>query len=409
MTSDVAAAGVEPGASHPGHARYLIVGLAFFALYQVSLLGAVHPGDSFWRFGADSMEELFQRRSTTLAGVKHPLFALITPPLYQLGRLLYSWAPEDLAARLALIFPVALLGALNTALAIWVLEQNDRDRTTANLLGLLYGLCATSWVFSSYPDTYALTALCTTFFLGVLIVHLRRGTSMLPVAAANALACYASPQQIFLAVIPIFSRLRSERLSKRSLREAAQYGIVLVVLFVLPYLIFLEISGEGWRLAPGYVNAYSDVNRLVDVAWYPVVVLNFLVFSTVGPVVHPSLYRDPTTGFASEVDPYWYVLAGLYLILVVRGLRLLKESSSVLKPTADGLVAFLASYSLFFLVFNPMESFIYSFPALLPWFLLLQSGFAARDPGRWRAYLALLLVAVALNNLGVIAFLNHLS
>lgn len=386
--------------------HYVLVGLAFFALYQVSLFDAIDPDELFWRFGADNMIEVFERRSTSLAGPKHPLFAVITPPLYSAARALYAWAPEPAQTKLALGFPAALLGALNTALAFWIFRRN-RSGVTAAGFGFLYGLSAATWIFSSYPDTYVLTALTTSAFVAVLVTRTGRETSKL-LAAANALACYASPQQIFLGIVPVLDRLRSIGPSREWLVGAVRYGATVAVLFVIPYLIYLEIASEGWKLAPGYVKAYSDPARLIDPSLYPVVLVNFLVFSVVGPLVHPSLYRDPTTGFFAEVPLWWFALVALYGALVVHSLRHIGASLAVLKPAVPSILAFLLVYSLFFLVFNPGESFIYSFPGLLLWLLVLQTGFSARETRTWRVILAMLVAATAANNVQVILLLHRL-
>ena len=125
--------------------------------------------------------------------VKHPLF-LLTAPLYRLGSALYSGVQGHLAHNLRMSFPMAILGAGAVCVAYLVFLRNWSGVEQALLFTTLYGVSGNMWFFSSLPETYVLTALCTNLALWTVW---RTSAEPAPrdiylAAGANALACFAA-------------------------------------------------------------------------------------------------------------------------------------------------------------------------------------------------------------------------
>src|SRR5262249_13118287 len=152
-------------------------------------------------FGADNMEfvsrDMYKSGTLHIVITKHPLF-IITLPLYDAASKLYAWVPGFLQHNLIVAFPFALLGACNISVSFWTFMRNYANWQAALGFALLYGLSTATWFFSSFPETYVLTALCTTLFLGLLLPQTERPLSVPLIAGVHALVCYSAPQQIFL-------------------------------------------------------------------------------------------------------------------------------------------------------------------------------------------------------------------
>lgn len=277
----------------------------FFVLYQLTL--AVHPTKfpDFWFLGLDSQKKIlfFNALPSSWHGRKHPLYVIVATPLYLVAaRALYSWVGGVLRENLALVFPGALIGGANIALSYLIFLRKGSNRWVALCFAVLYGLSTATWIFSSYPETYALTALCTNIFLLMLLYGRSDSKSVSILAVANALACYASPQQIFLSVIPGFSYLRSYGWNEGG-RKVARYAIVFLLTFVLPYQVWLMTSqffGHRTDTAIVYLKEYASAGNLLDSEDYARVLLNFTVFSVVGPIVKPASYQDPSPQHESD-------------------------------------------------------------------------------------------------------------
>lgn len=90
--------------SAPMTDRHILLSLffAFFALYLFSQ--ALHP-IAFDTFGMDSMEDLYLGRTHSILAVKHPLFLIVSVPVYQVGKLILSPVSGTLGQNLVLSFP----------------------------------------------------------------------------------------------------------------------------------------------------------------------------------------------------------------------------------------------------------------------------------------------------------------
>lgn len=384
--------------------------LAFFVIYQMTL--ALHPVAiplfPEWIFGADSMEEVYKGISTTLAGHKHLFFVALGGPLYKVGTTIYSSVTGVVGENLRLAFPTAIVGAINVSLVFNVFQRNYAEIRSALLFAILFGVAAATWIYSSFPETYVFTAFTTSIFFLVLIGWLTHSSSILPIASINALACYAAPQQILLAIIPCFFILRFENWSARSMKKVAQYALVITILFLIPYALYLEYVALGWKFAPGYVRAVGRFYYLLNPSWYVIAPLNYFVFSIVGPILQPSLYTDPSFSFIRQLNWHWIIIFAVYVLICIKSLLSLKVSKAKLRDMSLEIGIYIIFYVLFFLFLNPIESFLYTPPILLPWLLIVYSGFVAFESNRWRLVLIVFVIGIVLNNFYLIRFINSL-
>ena len=374
-----------------GRLAFLFV--AFFLLYQTSLAVSPLRFPEVWYFGADSQEQLFRNPLSDWVAKKHPLFALLATPLFHFASIVYSSLPEPLSVNLALAFPVAVFGAASVALGYWLFRRLGSDHEVALLFAALYGLGASTWVFASFPDTYMLTSFATVVFFCTYVV-VRASTSWS--AVANAAAALASPQQVFLVIVPVYSFLRSEAFCSAA-RRAIQYGLILLILFVVPYEMWLTTSDEfGHRpdTAVLYFRSYSSLSNFIAPESYGTILLNFFVFSLAGPSSRPFTYRFPFRTTGELFQPFWIGVVVLYAMLAVISLHGLRKAHTESRRLVEGILLFVVFQGAFFLYFNPVEAFIYSGPLLFPWLLVLHEGFRQRTSRCCRALLAAVVLTV---------------
>lgn len=387
----------------------------FFALYQLTF--SLHPRayppprsrTLYEHFGADNMVQVLREPrpggELSIHLVKHPLFAVVMPPLHAFGKRVYFAWPERQRAQLAAAFPFAFLGAVNVCLALRLLLANIASLRIALPFALIFGLSASSWFFSSYPETYVLTSVCTNLFFTVLLkpAPLRRRMTVL--AVLNALAAYAAPHQLMLAVVPCLRELQIERGSRQAWSEVARYGLLLFLLFVLPYQLWLRWADLSWT---AYLEHVGAIGRLWEPRWGAVTLLNFFVFSVIGPVAEPRLYGDRSLAVLGRVSWPWLFGLAAYVACAGRGLWRARRSQAPWTAFAPGAAFLLSGYSLFFWCFNPRESFIYSLPILLPWLMLVHSGWGAGIGRRFEVALFVWIGCLVINNAQLMRLVGEL-
>jgi hypothetical protein len=381
---------------------------SFFCVYVLSLPLFSERFVSPLIFGADDMLDAYQGGPGRNLMAKHPLFRVVSL-LYWIGTHIFSWAPPILAHNLSMVFPMATLGAAAVCVAYFTFLHNHANREEAISFAVLYGISGTAWLFSSFPETYVLTALCSNLVLWSILgdpkatvpSHVNR------TALLNALACLASPQQIFLTLISFVRWVREFGLSTALIRRVVRYGAVFSAAFLIPYQIYLKLTGMGWRFGPVYLQVYGHMRNLLSPRWAAVVLANFFVYSVVPPAVQPQSYTDRYFSIWHTLPLTWVLVAGLFLAFCVFSLRGLKSPAA--RDTAIPMLAFLAAYSLFFLYFNPSEAYLYTLPALLPWLLTLQGGFGTKWNISRRIVLWVVIGAIGLNNLHFRIFLHGIK
>ena len=389
--------------------------LGFFALYQLSFTfrTITFPGPNGW-FWADSYVDSYKWLGHEGQASRHPLFALVAPHLYELGQVAYRAIDGHLGRNLTTAFPSALLGGLNVCLAFWLFLLNHPNRRAALGFSLLYGFSTSTWFYSSLPESYVMTAFWTNLFLLSLVKLGRANPGTARLALLNGLASLCAPHQILLAVVPGFYWLRTRRW-KTVLTNTAVYSLGLIAAFVIPYVLFLELFGAGFRFPDRFIRSYASVVHLIDPDAYVIPIVNFLIFSVVGPVMHPMMYHASHPGFdhsfstvVASVPATWLIVAVPYLLLAGRSLLGLRRSPARLAALLPGISALIVSNIIFFAYFNPFEVFLYSMPLVLPWLLVLHSGFLRSMDSKWAGALLLLVVVTAVNSSLMVRFLRQL-
>jgi hypothetical protein len=388
----------------------LILFGCFFALFQVSFACQPIRFHPRWTnfFGADSMEGLWTGVDIGSPIAKHPLYAIATRPMYYVATWLYSPGSSNQRANLALAFPGAVLGGLNVALSFWIFRRTRRDTVVTWLFVLLYGFSSSLWVFASFPETYVMTALCTNLFLAGFVAKRTAGRT-LGLSALNALACFASPQQVLLATIPCVNHMQRARSPREVLKGIGTYVAALTGLFVIPYELFLGLSRFGWNFPQRYATEYVDLSAATDRHWAFHTVVSMLVFPLAAPPVNPERFGNPSLPLLWRAPFVWWLAAVAFAataVIAARGLTrdFWRQSSE----TSRSLAAFVLAYMAFFLIFNPGEAFLYSLPLLLPWLLLIYVGIGGRRPPAVIALVTVLVAATVINNALLIQFLRTL-
>ena len=380
----------------------------FFCLYVIPIALNPRPFVAIGIFGSDDMQRAYDWHPQHSFIAKHPLF-VVAMVLYQLVRHILFAAPPVFAHNLAVVFPMAVLGAAAVWIAYYVFLENSYEREKALPFTILYGFSSATWLYSSLPEAYALIAVSS----NLVLLSLLRSRTDAPrelnrTALLNALSCFASPQQIFLSIIPGL-RLAMNFPLLAAVRKAARYAIVFALAFLVPYQIYLKLTGMGWRFGPVYLNVYAHPSNLLNIHWSTVIALSFLVYSVVAPEVNPHLFTDPTLSIFRAVSWPWLFLCGLYVAFCAVSLLGLYGRLSKKRAMAVPLAGYLIAYLAFFLYFNPAEAYLYVFPAVLPWLLILQDGFCAGWNRARRVGIWVLIAAVGLNSLYFRLFLMGLK
>lgn len=360
--------------------------LSAYLVYQTSLAAtAPQPYPDFWLYGCDSYRMALTRvGSHPMANyqtTKHPMFVAVELPLHRAGTIIFSGLPEPYAENFALSFPGALLGALNVCLAYVLFQLIGFRRNLALFPTILYGASASIWMFSSFPETYICTTLFTNLFLFLMLTD-TEGKKWARLSLANAVACFCTPQQILLALIPVFNYLYREGL-RPGMRKALRYAAALALLFVAPYLLFLASIGSPEFAYAEFFEWAALSGGLSGMTWFAVS-LTFLVCSQIALAIPPN--AEIAGAAILSAGPAWWVPTILIAIYTTVGV--VKNKCRWPFALAPSLLVFCAAYIAFFVVWQPQEAFLYSAPFVLPAWLLIHGGHVAHQESRiWKVWM----------------------
>lgn len=383
-----------------------MLAIAFLVIYVLFLGPFASPRfPDFWRFGADSyriaFSELHHRHDMALYQFrKHSLFVVIAAPVYQVVR---SIAPcgWTTCQNLALTFPVALLGALNVAMAFLVFRRAGFPRGDALLPTVFYGTGLCVWVFSMFPDTPVLLCLLVNAFLFLFLGDpmVRRWRTL---AVLNGLAGLAAPQLVLLGILPAAGILTAAPGSRP--RQLARYVVLSSVVFLVPFFIVqLLVHGAAGPNARDLLfparelGAWASLDHLLSPVDWLAVTGTFAVAAQAG------VYLDPAGNVRLTAETVLQSLpalaaGGLGLV----GYALWGWRSAQWRSPFRGIgpvVTFLVSYLVFFVCFSPQEAMLFAAPFLLPFWLLLHGGHARTNGNpRWRLIMTVMIVIGAIAN-----------
>ena len=377
-----------------------------FVFYVTTFVFHPHQLQESWLFGADNMKRVYFGAFDGWGAYRHLLFVFTAVPLFKVVRSVQIVIGEgQVLLNVAFVIPLALAGAVNLYVAFRIFLINHEDKVSALLFTLLYGVAASTWIFSSFPETHLVTTLASNIFLVILISQPNVMSSLPALATMNAVAAYAAPQQVLLALVPGFSYIIQNRWSLRSFGPVIKYGLIVGVLFLIPYLTVLKQPDNEVLY---FVRGWADVGNFFEPEWYILVFLNFLPFAVIGPVVHPNIYSDHSLAVLGQLSVPWMILTSIFAIFAARCLWGLRSSHAKAKRLVPGLALFAIAYILVFLYVDPRESFIFAVMSLLPWLLILHTGYVGISSRLWRIVLACLIIGIFINNLMLMDFINEL-
>jgi len=379
----------------------LALGAVFLVVYGLTLQpfgSRVFP--DHWLYGADSYRVSFD---SLLAGhgkaayqvTKHSAFVGVALPLHHLAQLVLA-CDTTTCPNAPPTFAVAVFGALNVGLAYYVMRVIGFMRRDAILASTFYGTGLAVWFFSAFPDTPVFVALLTNVFLLIFLTDPQRVRTRL-LAFVNGVAALAAPQLVLLGLIPVASFLR--RGGDNTKRNVLRYVVSSAPVFLVPFVgLLLVIYSRNGPLLSGLQFPVNELNRWASPAhlleggqWFKVV-MDFVVRSQGG------VYIDPAQKTLGAALPAALITLALFVSYGVWGAVRSGWRAPFEGSKETGL--FLAAYTVFFVVYSPSESFLFSAPFVLPLWLLLHGGHAQQaNPGNvWRAGLLIATVVFASTN-----------
>lgn len=365
-------------------------------------MGYVIP--DFWLFGADSAAQCWADLTTHHCNwelARHPIPILFGPVLYHAGVFVFSWLPHPYATNCAGEFPNALIGGWNACLAIALFRTIGFTGWRPYLLGLIYATSISIWVIASFPETWIWSTLATNLFL---LAFLQRPTSprIGQLSILNAVAAFCSPPLLMLGIVPVFQWFRYQTVLS-AMRHSCRYGLVLVLLFFVPWAMLLCVDYQQG------VSTYflrGALNEGLDAISYDLAVLGALVygvFAFVPAWLPPGYYIHLRTVPFDAFLNARALLGAVPLVAYMAGGCIAGRAKS---PFSGGgpILLFLVFFTAFMTVRLPEELFLYTSPFVLPFWLLIHGGYRRmQNDRRWHlAVIALCVNIVVLNSVYIV-------
>jgi hypothetical protein len=269
------------------------LGLSFLALYVCSV--DLDGPNVLWHnlvFDADldRVAGDVAERQTVIAFERHPLF--VTLVAWPASALVHCGLELLPAVRLV----VAAASALGVVAAREVFLRIVRDRATATLLAILYGVGAAIWLFGSLPETPGLNA---AFVAAAFYMHdpsfgrpLRHPVRFGAAALVSALAVGATVSNlVYVALACASNSRRAQRTWLRRLATIAAHAAAAALAFWLLSSLQLAVSEprvmhptgvvRPWDAAAG--DPFLDVARGFSLPDVTALVRAFVVDSIVAP------------------------------------------------------------------------------------------------------------------------------
>ena len=280
----------------------------------------------------------------------------------------------------ALTFPSAIFGALNASLAFLVFRRVGFSRVPALLVTIMYSASAAVWVFASFPDTYACSALLTTIFLWCYLDDqaLQRWKRL---SIVHAAACFVGPQLCLLGLIPVASIFK--RPDPMRTRRVVYYGAGVFLCYVIPYLVGLAVIGRS-QVVVGETR-WASLQNFRGLHWYFSIPSTLVAFGLITPSRESVRAVLLLSGLEQQWS-FWVILVSI-LTYGAAGLALgRRQLGDQLGSIRQELLVFLIAYILFFIWWQPREGFIYTAPVQLPLWLVLHIGWLRQqESGAWRS------------------------
>ena len=178
-----------------------------------------------------------------------------------------------------------------------------------------------------------------------------------------------------------------------------------MVFFLIPNQMVLKTPSSDIIFLAG---RWASVFNFLEASWYLLTPLNMLVFSVIGPAVFPIWYTETSLIIFKELPIYWMLLAAVFVAFTARCLWGLKGSPAKAVGIVPGLALFLLAYIAAFIYFSPSQQYIFTVVSLLPWLLIIHSGYVGIRSRIWRVVAVMLVVGVIVNNFVLVSYVNEL-
>lgn len=397
--------------------------LAFFALYLASI--DLHAVNILWHnFIFDADVDRVTADATTRQGAvafgRHPLFALTLA----LPATALSWLGLDLMASLRLV--VASVGALGVVGAWVVFGRITGERGAAASFAVLYGTCATTWILSSIPETFAFSAAA---IVGCFVMNgssfarpRERPARFVAFSFVSALAVGVTVSNAAYVGLACAANAREGQSSWRKRMEVlamsvAGAGTAFVALSLLQKVVFAaRIPGDTGVVSPlgaAKGDIYLDFGRAWSLRDALALIRAFAADNLVAPTPYVEVVATPSG--PAQMIQYGGWTAPLYLAAVSAVLGLVAacvvraDLRAVARSRTAQLAASYVAYNLclHYLYRANGQPFIFSVHTVFPILVVLAEVYARGTwaPRRW--LLAGALAAVALDNAAFVLFVRE--
>lgn len=305
---------------------------------------------------------------------KHPLFAVITQVSVAGAKTLHIADTKNIIHGL-----LAIVAGLNITLFFFLLKKHTHKEITALLWTIFYGTSFANLVFFGIPETYSLTALGITAFLICLPDDQDnldiKNIIMLGIPAG--IGALLNPPLIFLLASAYCLALMKLPFKKFMLSSFLASILALFIFFGLNLLLF---GTDYMNFGVGYAKKWASFSNLIHPIEYVKVFTSFFIYGIITPLhkLSSSIGLNDFTGYFST--PLKLPFAATFIgFTIYAGWNIVRKI--IKDPLVLSLLAWLGIVCLFYVYFNPRESFLYATQVLGPFMILLMKEF---DILEWR-------------------------
>jgi hypothetical protein len=376
----------------------IAAGIFFYANLQMLLPLFSRVDNCF--FGADTREtfKAFTTFEYHFDYAKRPAYGPTLTALSLLLSIVFGLSATD-----AVLVAFAFFAGLNVFIVVLLFRWMGLSAVNAIALAILYCLAFANLVIFSIPESYVVTSTALLILLGWLWGHrnLKEARTWEGNAAAGTIAGVASwfNPPLLAALISNSVRQVEAPVSARVVGRCVASCAIGVAISFLPMILISLAKHSTDRRA--YLDQWASLNHLLDPSAIGSVIVSFFAVGIVSPfsvvprsVTGADLVRFLDGGAESVAALVLFVIYLTLTIAVVRG-RFYRD------PWLLGLFVWIAVLIVFYVFFNPNESFLY---ASQPVLLLLFCGariLVLTAPQSWieRAVLLAFVLLVAVANL----------
>lgn len=413
----------QPGGAATGqasrHVHFALLAIAVFGIYWCSsfVIEAAHRTTHFaadtWFYTELAKGNVFGRLADNYHLDRifrfHPATVVLAVGWMQLAEPLTPWITP--IHQLKALF--ALVGAVGVWAAMWAFAAVV-PRRYAVLFGVIYASSLNIWYFSSIEESKIVSATLTTLYIATYL-HLRETWTLRGAALLTAILLVACLNEIvagFLVIIPIVDTLVRRGWDLRYGRWIAVHALAGPAALAILEIIMRARTGAAGAHPEG-ANHLSTLIYYISQNDYSLgsiyaFATRWLFFSVAAPSPDASLWANVAIGyggdigvtltnyFASPISAGLVVVFGVMLAASI--LPRYRGEAPGLAGILPGLLAFALLRGIFFLIFVPKESVLFSASAALAHLLMIGIPFAVSSFPAKRGLLAAAALLLFINN-----------